>query len=213
VSLDRVTTAATESTAYVALDSGSPCRSRGRGGQSDGDGVAAEDHQGDQPAGCLLAVGVEPEELGDVLDGCGVVLDPASLRGHAGALSGRATAANQVDAQLVKRSTADSAGSSTAVNLTAVPPSTARPALLSRPTRAPASTRPWALPLATSALSNPTCPLRAATPIEWDFGNLADKPVYLRSANEGLYLNFNGAVLPAGTILNIFVEWTEELVD
>jgi hypothetical protein len=31
-----------------------------------------------------------------------------------------------------------------------------------------------------------------------------------RSASEGLYLNFNGAVLPAGTVLNIFVEWTEE---
>ena len=34
--------------------------------------------------------------------------------------------------------------------------------------------------------------------------------VYLRSANEGLYLNFNGAVLSAGTVLNIFVAWTEE---
>jgi hypothetical protein len=50
----------------------------------------------------------------------------------------------------------------------------------------------------------------AATPVEFDFGNLVDKPVYLRSASEGLYLNFNGAVLPAGTVLNIFVEWTEE---
>src|SRR5260370_20632145 len=50
----------------------------------------------------------------------------------------------------------------------------------------------------------------AATPVEWDFGNLSEKPVYLRSASEGLYLNFNGAVLPAGTVFNIFVEWTEE---
>jgi hypothetical protein len=50
----------------------------------------------------------------------------------------------------------------------------------------------------------------AATPVEFDFGNLADKPVYLRSANEGLYLNFNGAVLPAGTVHNIFISRTEE---
>jgi hypothetical protein len=35
-----------------------------------------------------------------------------------------------------------------------------------------------------------------------DFGNLADKPVYPRSANSGLCLNFNSAVLP--TVLNIF---------
>jgi hypothetical protein len=46
----------------------------------------------------------------------------------------------------------------------------------------------------------------AATPVEFDFCNLADKPVYLRSTSEGLYLNFNGAALPAGTVLNIFVE-------
>ncbi len=48
----------------------------------------------------------------------------------------------------------------------------------------------------------------AATPVEWDF--VAEKPVYLRSASEGLYLNFNGATLPAGTVLNIFISWTEE---
>jgi len=39
---------------------------------------------------------------------------------------------------------------------------------------------------------------------------VAGKPIYLRSASEGLYLNFNGAALPAGAVLNIFVEWTEE---
>lgn len=49
--------------------------------------------------------------------------------------------------------------------------------------------------------------------MELDFGNLADKPAYLRSASEGLYPNFNGAALPAGTVLNIFVEWMEEAMN
>jgi hypothetical protein len=29
-------------------------------------------------------------------------------------------------------------------------------------------------------------------------------------AAEGLYLNLNGATMPTGTVLNVFVEWSEE---
>ena len=50
----------------------------------------------------------------------------------------------------------------------------------------------------------------AATPVAFDFGNLADKPVYLRSANEGSVPQFQRrSARPAGTVLNILVEWTE----
>ena len=50
----------------------------------------------------------------------------------------------------------------------------------------------------------------AAVPVEFDFGTVNDKAVVLNSASECLYLNLNGAAMPAGTVLNVFVEWSEE---
>jgi hypothetical protein len=47
--------------------------------------VTAQDHKGNQPPDGALAVGVEPEELGDVPDGCSFGLDLPSLGGYAGA--------------------------------------------------------------------------------------------------------------------------------
>jgi hypothetical protein len=63
VTLVRVTTAATESTAYVALDSGSPCRSRGR--RRDGERVAAQNPTG-LPAG-VRGLGLDPAALAATL--------------------------------------------------------------------------------------------------------------------------------------------------
>jgi hypothetical protein len=58
---------------------------------------------------------------GGTTDVCGIVgAANKVIKVKRFAVSGRATAANQLDAQLVKRSTADTAGSSTAANLTAV---------------------------------------------------------------------------------------------
>jgi len=118
--------------------------------------------------------------------------------------------------QLVKRSTADTAGSSTAVNLTAVPHDSLDAAAGAVVTTYTGSNVNPNLGTAVGSIRAQQSNVSAAgsggaaTPVEFDFGNLADKPVYLRSASEGLYLNFNGAALPAGTVLNIFVEWTEE---
>jgi hypothetical protein len=58
-----------------------PCRSRSR--QRDGQGIAAQDHQGNQPADRPLAVRVGADELRDVADGCGLSLDPSTLGARA----------------------------------------------------------------------------------------------------------------------------------
>src|SRR5258706_1313313 len=50
----------------ASLPPSPPCRSRGR--QRDRQRVAAHDHQGYEPPDRLLAVGVDPEEVGDVAD-------------------------------------------------------------------------------------------------------------------------------------------------
>ena len=156
--------------------------------------------------------------------GAGGTTDVAGIVGSASkqvrvlrvAVSGRATAANQLDVQLVKRSSADTAGSSTAATLTAVPPdSTDSPATAAVTTYTGTNVNPnlgTSVGVVRAQQSNVSAAGSggAATPVEFDFGTVNDKAIVLNAASEGLYLNFGGAVLPAGLVLNIFVEWSEE---
>lgn len=127
------------------------------------------------------------------------------------AVSGRATQANQLDVQLVKRSSADTGGTPSA--LTAVSHDSndgAASAAVSSFAAAPTAgtlvgaIRAQQINLSASGSGG------AAVPVEFDFGTVNDKSVVLNSASEGLYLNLNGATMPAGTVLNVFVEWSEE---
>jgi hypothetical protein len=127
------------------------------------------------------------------------------------AVSGRATSANQLDVQLVKRSTPDSGGTPSA--LVAVPHDSndaAASATVSTYAAAPtpgASVGPIrAQQINLSAAGSGG----AAVPVEFDFGTVNDKAIVLNTAAQGLYLNLNGAAMPAGTVLNVFVEWSEE---
>jgi hypothetical protein len=59
--------------------------SSGRRAISNGERVAAQHHQGDEPLDCSLAVSVESEELSDVPYGCSFGLDLPAFGAHAGA--------------------------------------------------------------------------------------------------------------------------------
>ena len=156
--------------------------------------------------------------------GAGGTTDVAGIVGSAGkqvrvlrfAVSGRATAANQIDVALVKRSSADTAGASTAATLAAVPhDSTDAAATAVVTTYTGNNVNPnlgTGVGVVRAQQSNVSAAGSggAATPVEFDFGTVNDKSIVLNAASEGLYLNFGGAVLPAGLVLNIFVEWSEE---
>lgn len=127
------------------------------------------------------------------------------------AVSGRATAANQLDVQLVKRSTADSGGTPTP--LAAVPHDSNDGAATATANSYAAAPTPGTLVGAIRAQQinlSAAGSGGAAVPVEFDFGTVNDKAIVLNGAAEGLYLNLNGAAMPAGTVLNVFVEWTEE---
>jgi hypothetical protein len=127
------------------------------------------------------------------------------------AVSGRATSANQLDVQLVKRSSADTGGTPTA--LTAVSHDSndgAASAVVSSFAAAPtAGTLTGAIRAQQINLSAAGSG-GAAVPVEFDFGSVNDKSIVLNAASEALYLNLNGAAVPAGMVLNVFVEWSEE---
>jgi len=126
------------------------------------------------------------------------------------AVSGRATTANQLDVQLVKRASADTGGTPTA--LAAVPHDSndgAATAAVTSFAAAPAAgtlvgaIRAQQINLSAAGSGG------AAVPVEFDFGTCNDKSIVLNGASEALYLNLNGAAVPAGTVLNVFVEWSE----
>ena len=127
------------------------------------------------------------------------------------AVSGRAASANQLDVQLVKRSSADSGGTPTALAAVAHdstdPAATAAAAAYgAAPTAGTLIGAVRAQQINLSAAGSGG----AAVPVEFDFGTANDKSIVLNSAAEGLYLNLNGATMPGGTVLNVFVEWSEE---
>ena len=156
--------------------------------------------------------------------GAGGTTDVAGIVGSASkqvrvlrfAVSGRAGAANQIDVALVKRSSADTAGSATAATLTAVAhDSNDAAATAAVTTYTGNNVNPnlgTSVGVVRAQQSNVSAAGSggAATPVEFDFGTVNDKSIVLNSTSEGLYLNFAGAVLPAGLVLNIFVEWSEE---
>jgi len=127
------------------------------------------------------------------------------------AVSGRATSANQLDVQLIKRSTADAGGTPSALtavshdsNDAAATAAVSTFAAAPTPGTAAGAIRAQQINLSAAGSGG------AAVPVEFDFGTVNDKSIVLNSAAEGLYLNLNGAAMPAGTVLNVFVEWSEE---
>jgi hypothetical protein len=128
------------------------------------------------------------------------------------ALSGRATAAANIDVTVQKRSTPNTGGAPVAV--AAVPHDSNDPAATAScvtygANPAPLGTIAGQIRAVQSNVSQAGSG-GAASPFEHDFGWVNDKAVVLNNPNEGLYFNLGGVAVPAGTVLNMFVEWTEE---
>jgi hypothetical protein len=135
----------------------------------------------------------------------------ATVRATRVALSGRSTSASQIDVSLIKRSTADTGGSQS--SLTAVPhDSIDAAATASAVTFGAAPTAGTTVGTIRAQQANLSAAGSggATTPFEWDFGVVIDKSIVLRGTGQCLALNLGGGAVPAGTVLNIFMEWTEE---
>lgn len=124
-------------------------------------------------------------------------------------LSGYATANNNIDIGLIKRSTANTGG--TATPLTLVPLDSNNPA----PT-ATIVTYGSAPTLGNSVGQLCACqievPAKAGVGgyiLEWQFNRNGGSPVVLHGTNEMLALNAYGVTFPSGTNLNITIQWTE----
>lgn len=124
--------------------------------------------------------------------------------------SGTETTGAVRDIQIIKRSTANSAGTSTTLtagsfdSTNAAATATVR-AYTVNPTLGAtvALVRSVAYGIPAANLSGPT------NPFAWDFGTRPAQIVVLRGTGEVLAVNLNG-VTATGSLLNLSVEWTEE---
>ncbi len=124
-------------------------------------------------------------------------------------LSGYATANNNVPVALLKRSTANTGGTPTAVTKT--PWDSANPA-------ATATIATYGAAPTLGTLVGALCACQVELPatsgvggsiVQWNFNHLGGSPLILRGANEMVTLNAYGTTFPAGTNLNITIEWME----
>lgn len=125
-------------------------------------------------------------------------------------LWGSSTSASNQDFGLIKRSTANTGGTPT--TLTAVPLDSANVAATATvQTYAAAPTTGNAVgTLGVEQANMPATAGAGGSPLTWTFGVRNAQSVVLRGANEVLAINYNGAAVPAGTVLQFEMEWTEE---
>ncbi len=124
-------------------------------------------------------------------------------------ISGFATSAISVDVQLVKRTTASTGGTPTAPTIAVNDSNDAAATAVVNSFAANPS------PLGTTGGVVAAAKLNlgatgAAGVITWDFTTRNSKALVLRGIAQSLNLNWNGAAVPSGTLLDISVEFTEE---
>jgi hypothetical protein len=124
-------------------------------------------------------------------------------------ISGFATAAISEDVQLLKRSTASTGGTPTAATIVPHDSNNAAGTAVVNSFAANPSPLGTLTGLVRAAKLNLGA-TGAAGSIVWDFTTRNGQGLVLRAVAQSLNLNWNGAAVPAGTLLDIDVEFTEE---
>lgn len=129
------------------------------------------------------------------------------------ALSGRASAASQLDVALIKRTTAFSSSTSAALNSVqhdTTINSTASAQIVTYSSSGSTAGFGGITLRTQQANVSAAGSGGAAVPVEWHFGDVNDQALVLRSTSEALALNLVGSTAPSGIVLNVWAEWTEE---
>ncbi len=138
----------------------------------------------------------------------------ATIRVKRVAITGVATAAGQMPAQLVRRSAPGTQGSAT---VTAISPgkhdstdATATASIGYVQTANWTTVGTSAGVLGAGRFSMGAVGTGTSTILVWNFCISQDKPIILRGTSEYLYINLNGAAVPSGGLLDFEIEWEED---
>lgn len=122
-----------------------------------------------------------------------------------------ATTALNLDVIGLKRSTANSGGASTTPTITPLDPNDpAATAVVNAYTANPASLGTLVGNVRSDKILLPVAPALPDRLI-WIFGDHPAKTVMLRAANQVFAVNLNGQAIATATLLDIAIEWTEDL--
>jgi len=124
-------------------------------------------------------------------------------------VSGVATTAGTMDVSLVKRTAANTAGTSTAPSVAKFDSQDADASAVVKQYSANASALGAGVPLATKKLNMGVA--GAGGVVSFDFATRNDKALILRGVAQGLAINLNGQAVPAGGKITYAVEWEEDL--
>jgi len=124
-------------------------------------------------------------------------------------ISGFATAGISVDVQLIKRSTASTGGTPTAPTIAPHDSNDAAPTAVVNSFAANPSALGTIVGIVRASKLNLGA-TGAAGSIVWDFTTRNGQGIVLRGVAQQLALNWNGASVPAGTLLDVDVEFSEE---
>jgi hypothetical protein len=123
-------------------------------------------------------------------------------------IHGISTSGASVDLQLLRRTTANSGGTST------------NPAAVLNDTNNAAATATLTLYTANPTTGTSAGSIRSGKlnlgvagvggSLVWDFGTRNSQGVVLRGTTQSLCINWSGAAVPAGTVLAISIEWVED---
>jgi hypothetical protein len=160
----------------------------------------------EQPTYSAVALGVTP---------AATATDLMTLAGATGSIvrvsrvqvSGIATSAGELDVVLIKRTAANTGGTSTAPAIAQFDTNDGAPAGVVALYSANPAGLGAGKALRAGKLALPLAGVSAA-PLVWDFGTRNGREVYVR-AGELLAVNLNGATIPAGASVDIELEWTE----
>lgn len=124
---------------------------------------------------------------------------------------GTATAASIYDHYIVKRTTANTGGTSTTKTAAQSDSNDAtQTATLSLYTANPTTGTGVTVEGNKTYLSASATPGAAALPYVYTFGTRNDKAIVLRGTTESLAINFGGQAVPSGANLYLSIEWTED---
>jgi hypothetical protein len=125
---------------------------------------------------------------------------------------GTATAASIYDHYIIKRTTANTGGTSSSVTAAKSDSADdAQTAALKLYTANPSAVGTGiAIEAHKTYLSASATPGAAALPSSYEFGVRNDKAIVLRGTSESLAINFNGQAVPSGASLYLSFEWTED---
>lgn len=123
-------------------------------------------------------------------------------------VSGIATAAATIDLQLIKRTAANTGGTTASVTINQYDSNDSAATALVNKYTANAGALGAGTTLRAQALNLGAA--GAAGTIVWDFSTRNGKGLVLRGIAQSLGMNWNAAAVPAGTVIDIDVEFTEE---